>query len=90
MTGAHGGGDGPVPSTAPHAGTPGEPPMQRLLRTARVYAQAVLDVVVLGAGTDGSDGSDDRDADRGRAARPDGTGPPPARGSGPGSSAADR
>lgn len=77
MTGQHGGDHGSAPAPGHHAGTPGEPPVHRLLRTARVYAQAVLDVVVLGAGTD-------RVGD-GRS-----PGPFPARESGPRSSGADR
>jgi hypothetical protein len=53
VTGQHRIGDGdPARPPAYHGGTPGEPPVDRLLRTARVYAQAVLDMVVLGTGTD--------------------------------------
>ncbi|MFG2306305.1 hypothetical protein [Actinacidiphila glaucinigra] len=78
MTGQHRVGDAdPARPPARHGGTPGEPPVHRLLRTARVYAQAVLDVVVLGSGTD--------PADFGRR-----SGPSPARESGPRSSEADR
>ncbi|MDX3237448.1 hypothetical protein PV392_17550 [Streptomyces sp. ME03-5709C] len=58
--------------------------MQRALRTARVYAQAVLDVVVLGAGTDRSEGEPVT------AARPGTAGPGATAGRGRRSPEADR
>lgn len=76
MTGQHRVGDGDR-APAGHGGTSADPPVHRLLRTARVYAQAVLDVVVLGTG--GEPGDNDRPP-----------GPSPARESGPRSSEADR
>lgn len=56
MSGQHSGGDHEAaPSPAGHGGAPGGNPVQRALRIAQVYAQAVLDVVVLGAETDRTD-----------------------------------
>ncbi|MEU4091734.1 hypothetical protein [Streptomyces sp. NPDC026673] len=51
---------------AHHDGTSEEHRMHRLLRTARVYAQAAIDVVVLGTGTD----LGDREPERARRGEP--------------------
>lgn len=85
MSGQRRGGDHACdPSPAHHDGTFDGGPVQRALRTTGVHAQAAVDVVVLGAATDRTEGEPVT------AARPDTAGASAAAGRGRRSPEADR
>ncbi|WP_431950754.1 hypothetical protein [Actinacidiphila sp. bgisy167] len=91
MSGQHSGGDHEAASSpAGHGGASEGHAVQRALRIAQVYAQAVLDVVVLGAETDRTDPTDRTAAEPPTAARPGAAGPAGDAGRGRRDSEADR